>query len=152
MLLFKKKFLDAIRCGRKTQTIRLWKYRRMKAGQRSYIPGVGYIRVTAVEEVSLDDLTDADAVPDGFATAAELRAELRAIYEGRGEEGSGARNQGPGEEIANCKLPSSLLTVHSPLPTLFPIRASASPREPQSPEISEKKPKMRAFRVVFELI
>lgn len=80
MLLFKKKFLDAIRCGEKTQTIRLWKYRRMRPGQRSYIPGVGYIRVTVVEEVELDRLTDADARPDGFETADLLRAELARLY------------------------------------------------------------------------
>ena len=72
MLLFKKKFLPAIRQGRKTQTIRLWKHRRMKAGQRSYIPGVGYIRVTGVDKVGLKSLTDEDARPDGFETADEL--------------------------------------------------------------------------------
>lgn len=80
MLLFKKKFLDAIRQGHKTQTIRLWKHRRMRAGQRSYIPGIGYIRVSAVEEVQLDELTDADALPDGFSTAEALRAELALLY------------------------------------------------------------------------
>ena len=52
----------------------------MRAGQRSYIPGVGYIRIDEVETVGLDQLTDADAVPDGFATASELRAEIEAIY------------------------------------------------------------------------
>ena len=80
MLLFKKQFLVAIRQGEKTQTIRLWKHRRMKAGQRSYIPGVGHIRLLAVEEVELDRLTDDDAVPDGFATAEELRAEIARLY------------------------------------------------------------------------
>ncbi len=80
MLLFKKRFLPAIRSGQKTQTIRLWRYRRMRAGQRSYIPGAGYIRVTAVDEVQLADLTDADARPDGFETAAALRAEIAALY------------------------------------------------------------------------
>ena len=68
MLLFKKRFLDAIRSGRKTQTIRLWRHRKMRAGQRSYIPGAGYIRIDAVEEVQLADLTDDDARPDGFPT------------------------------------------------------------------------------------
>ena len=80
MLLFKKRFLDAIRRGEKTQTIRLWKHRRMKAGQRSYIPGAGPIRVLAVDEVSLDQLTDADAWPDGFASAAQLREEIARLY------------------------------------------------------------------------
>jgi hypothetical protein len=80
MLLFKKKFLSAIRRGEKTQTIRLWKYRRMKAGQRSYIPGAGHIHITVVDEVRLEELTDADAQPDGFATADELRLEIARLY------------------------------------------------------------------------
>ena len=80
MLLFKKRFLPAIRSGEKTQTIRLWKCRRMRAGQRSYIPGAGYIRVTAVDEVRLDALGDDDARPDGFATADELREEIARLY------------------------------------------------------------------------
>ena len=80
MLLFKKKFIEQIRNGEKTQTIRLWKYRRMKQGQRSYIPGVGYIRIDSVRHVELANLTDADAIPDGFPSADALRAELRALY------------------------------------------------------------------------
>lgn len=80
MLLFKRKFLDDIRSGAKTQTIRLWKHRMMRSGQRSYIPGVGYIRITTVEQVEVDALTDADAIPDGFPTAAALKKELRSIY------------------------------------------------------------------------
>lgn len=79
MLLFKKKFLPQIRDGRKTQTVRLWRYRRMRAGQRSYIPGIGPIEVTEVAQVGLDQLTDADAVLDGFADADALRQELQAI-------------------------------------------------------------------------
>jgi hypothetical protein len=80
MLLFKKKFLPAIRAGQKTQTIRLWKYRKMRSGQRSYIPGAGYIRLTKVEEVQLDALTDDDARPDGFETADQLREEIVRLY------------------------------------------------------------------------
>lgn len=80
MLLFKKKFLPAIRSGEKTQTIRLWKWRMMRPGQRSYVPGVGYIAIERVEQVRIEDLTDADALPDGFATAESLRHELSSIY------------------------------------------------------------------------
>lgn len=80
MLLFKKRFLAAIRAGQKTQTIRLWKHRRMRPGQRSYIPGAGLIRVTAVDEVQLDELTDDDARLDGFETADQLRAEIAELY------------------------------------------------------------------------
>jgi hypothetical protein len=78
--LFKKKFLAAIARGEKTQTVRLWKYRKMRAGQRSYIPGIGYIEVLAVDEVALADLTDADAQLDGFSTADALRSELDTLY------------------------------------------------------------------------
>src|SRR5215213_1556672 len=80
MLLFKKKFLPAIRSGAKTQTIRLWKWRMMRPGQRSYVPGVGYIAIDRVEQVRLEDLTDDDAAPDGFSTADSLRHELASIY------------------------------------------------------------------------
>ena len=80
MLLFKKKFLPAIRSGEKTQTIRLWRWRMMRTGQRSYIPGAGYIHIDQVEEVELEDLTDADAIRDGFATADALRKEINDIY------------------------------------------------------------------------
>ncbi len=81
MLLFKKQFLPAIRQGRKRQTIRLWPYRRMRPGQRSYIPGVGPIRITRVEPVRLEELTDQDAVADGFDTVEQLRRALEEIYQ-----------------------------------------------------------------------
>ena len=80
MLLFKKRFLPAIRAGEKTQTIRLWDVCRMKSGQRSYIPGVGYIHVTSVAPVELAALSDDDARPDGFDTADALRHELASLY------------------------------------------------------------------------
>lgn len=80
MLLFKKKFLDAIRAGTKTQTVRLWKRCMFRAGQASYIPGVGYIRILTVDRVALDELTDDDARPDGFETIAALRREIDLLY------------------------------------------------------------------------
>jgi len=52
----------------------------MRAGQRSYIPGIGRIQIDRVEQVCLEDLTDEDALPDGFETADALRAELHSIY------------------------------------------------------------------------
>lgn len=80
MLLFKKKFLPAIRAGTKTQTVRLWKVLRYRAGQRSYIPGAGYIKIETIDRVTLEDLTEADAVLDGFDSLAALLAELQAMY------------------------------------------------------------------------
>ncbi|MEN1678237.1 MAG: ASCH domain-containing protein [Planctomycetota bacterium] len=80
MLLFKRKFLPAILSGEKTQTIRVWRRRLVRAGQRSYTPGVGRIRIDRVEPVDIDQLTDDDAEPDGFPTADALRAELASLY------------------------------------------------------------------------
>ena len=80
MLLFKKKFMAAIRSGEKTQTIRLWPFARMRAGQRSYIPGVGYIRIQAVDQVELSQLTLEDATRDGFPSVAALQREIRELY------------------------------------------------------------------------
>ena len=90
MLLFKKKYLAAIRSGEKTQTIRLWRWRMMRIGQKSYIPGIGHIRIDSVEEIRLEELTDEDAVPDGFANADELRDELQTIYADKLAEGYSA--------------------------------------------------------------
>jgi hypothetical protein len=80
MLLFKKKFLPAIRAGTKTQTVRLWNVLRYRAGQRSYIPGAGYIRIETIERVTLDELTEQDAQLDGFDNRAAMLAELQTMY------------------------------------------------------------------------
>lgn len=87
MLLFKKKFLDAIRCGKKTQTIRLWKACRLRVGGLCYVPGIGYTRITATDEVRLEELTDDDARLDGFDSAAALLQEIRVLYADRLEAG-----------------------------------------------------------------
>ncbi len=99
MLLFKKQFLPAIRQGRKRQTIRLWPYRRMRPGQRSYIPGIGPIRITCVEPIQLDELTPQDAVADGFDTVEQLRQALDEIY----------REAGPGKTFQAYRVCFELL-------------------------------------------
>jgi hypothetical protein len=80
MLLFKKKFLEAIAAGTKCQTVRVWPKRRMRAGQIEFIPGLGRVRVTAFEPVRPDDLSEDDARLDGFASRAALLEELRSLY------------------------------------------------------------------------
>jgi hypothetical protein len=83
MLLFKKKFLEAIAAGTKCQTVRIWPKRRMRAGQIEFIPGLGRVRVTAFEAVRPEDLTEDDARLDGFASRAALLEELRTLYGAR---------------------------------------------------------------------
>lgn len=142
MLLFKKKFLDAIRRGEKTQTVRLWTRPRMSAGQRSYIPGVGYIRIEAVDHVPLDQLTDDDARLDGFPTAAALRAEIDAIYSqypDRGQQpyrirfvltpGETKLPRPAGSRPRRAMKPSVPATSVSP--TAPPVRPAAPARAPQ---------------------
>ncbi len=80
MLMFKKKFLDAIRAGKKTQTLRYWKRLRIHSNQKSFIPGIGPVWIDSVDEVSIDNLTDDDAIPDGFASIEELKNEINNIY------------------------------------------------------------------------
>ena len=80
MLLFKKKFLEPIASGAKRQTIRVWPRRRLRAGQVEFIPGLGRILVTAFEPVRPDDLTEEDAVLDGFASRQAMMDELRSLY------------------------------------------------------------------------
>ena len=80
MILFKKKFLDLIRSGAKRQTIRVWPKRRLRAGQRDFVPGLGCVRITAFEPVRPDDLSEDDARLDGFPSRETLLEELRALY------------------------------------------------------------------------
>jgi hypothetical protein len=80
MLLFKKKFMPAIRSGVKRQTLRIGKNARMKSGQKSYIPGFGHIRITSVDQVQTADLTEGDATVDGFDSLAALLTELDQLY------------------------------------------------------------------------
>ena len=79
-LLFKKCFWDAIRAGTKRTTLRRWASPRVKPGERAFAPGVGWLRVGAVDAVELDALGESDARADGFASLAEMLAALAALY------------------------------------------------------------------------
>lgn len=48
---------------------------------------MGYITIETVEPVQLDRLTDQDAIPDGFSSVRELRAEILSIYPRELEQG-----------------------------------------------------------------
>ncbi len=81
MLLLKKHLVALVRAGKKRQTIRLWSRPIVFAGQISYTPGLGRLRIVSVEELpGFDALTEADAVADGFTDRAALLAELHRNY------------------------------------------------------------------------
>ncbi len=79
-LFFKKPLQLAILAGTKVTTIRRWSYARVKAGGRAWAAGVGWLAIEAVDTVSLEALTEADAVADGFTSLSELWAVLNECY------------------------------------------------------------------------
>ena len=78
----KKVFFDAVRSERKTTTVRYWRRQMVRPGEIHTVPGLGRVRIEAVEEVELPSLTDSAAADDGFASADELRAALEEMYPG----------------------------------------------------------------------
>ena len=79
-ILFKKQFLDAIRRGDKTTTLRRWKSCHLKAGCRARAPGLGWLNIVSCDKIDLKDLTESDAVADGFESLKALRKILAQIY------------------------------------------------------------------------
>jgi hypothetical protein len=81
MLLLKRHLVDLVRTGKKRQTIRLWSRAMLHAGQISYTPGLGRMKITGVDILpTLAALTEADARADGFDSLAALLDEIRRIY------------------------------------------------------------------------
>jgi len=79
-LFFKKPFQEAIRAGRKSTTIRRWDKPALKAGERAFSPGLGWLTIEAVDRVELERLSKTDAAADGFGTAKEMRKLLMSLY------------------------------------------------------------------------
>ncbi|HEY8665456.1 MAG TPA: ASCH domain-containing protein [Tepidisphaeraceae bacterium] len=80
LLLFKKQFFESIRAGQKRTTIRRWTKPRVCAGKQAFTPGLGWISIECVDVVLLRELDDVDAQADGFASAEQIRRELRRLY------------------------------------------------------------------------
>lgn len=81
MLLLKKHLVDLVRAGKKRQTIRFWSRPVVRVGQISFTPGLGKMLITKVEQLAgIEQLTQTDALADGFASRAELLAELKRHY------------------------------------------------------------------------
>ncbi|MGD0542177.1 MAG: ASCH domain-containing protein [Tepidisphaeraceae bacterium] len=86
-LLFKRQFIDSIRRGTKTTTLRRWKYARVTPGTRASVPGVGWLRILSCRRVEPKDLTVADAAADGFKSLRELLDTLRELYPRQDDDG-----------------------------------------------------------------
>jgi hypothetical protein len=79
-ILFQRRFLDAIRRGEKTTTLRRWRSCHLRAGAKARVSGLGWLDILSCERINLKDLTAADARADGFGSLQELLATLREIY------------------------------------------------------------------------
>ena len=79
-IFFKKQFVPSILDGSKTTTVRCWKLCNIAPGDRVFSPSVGWLRINSCDRIELDDLKEADAKADGFASLKELHRVLRRLY------------------------------------------------------------------------
>ena len=75
-MLFEQRFWEPIARGEVTVTFRRWKRRQAIAGHR-YRTAKAIIEADAVDIVTVDDITDADALAGGHPDRASLIADLR---------------------------------------------------------------------------
>ena len=75
-MLFEQRFWAPIAAGEVTVTFRRWKRRQVVPGRRYRTPG-GMIEVEALDLVTVDDITPADAAAGGYPSVADLVADLR---------------------------------------------------------------------------
>ena len=80
-MMFAKPLRERVRSGEITTSVRIWLTPRVKVGGR-YPLLDGFIEVTRLQEVDLDDVTEAMALEGGFES---LEALMKTARHGRGE-------------------------------------------------------------------
>lgn len=80
-MLFTKKLRDGVRSGRITCSVRIWMRPKVKVGGR-YRMEDGFIEVTSIREISMEDLTPELARTSGFNGVVDL---LKTAKHGRGQ-------------------------------------------------------------------
>lgn len=78
---FTERLREPIKRGDVTCTVRIWQSPRVKIGGR-YAMDDGFVKVTAMREIGLTDITPALARRSGFAGVVDL---LKTAKHGRGE-------------------------------------------------------------------
>jgi hypothetical protein len=81
-VLFQQRFLDGIRSGSVTLAFRRWRRPSVRSGGTLLTP-IGQLGIASVAEVSLSDISAADARRAGYDSLESLRAALRERSEGR---------------------------------------------------------------------
>lgn len=80
-MMFAKPLRERVRSGEITTSVRIWLTPRVKVGGR-YPLLDGFIEVTRLQEVDLEDVTEAMALEGGFES---LEALMKTARHGRGE-------------------------------------------------------------------
>jgi hypothetical protein len=80
-MMFTKRLREPVMRGEITTSIRIWQKPHVKVGG-TYALGPGHIRVTAIKEIGLRDITPAMARESGFEGLVDL---LKVAKHGRGE-------------------------------------------------------------------
>lgn len=80
-MMFAKPLRERVRSGEITTSVRVWQRPQVKVGGR-YPHLDGHIQITRMQEVDLDDITEAMARDGGFDT---LEALMKTARHGRGE-------------------------------------------------------------------
>ena len=80
-MMFTKRLLEPVMRGEITTSIRIWQRPHVKVGG-TYPLGPGHIRVTAIREIGLRDITPKMARDSGFEGVVDL---LKTAKHGRGE-------------------------------------------------------------------
>lgn len=80
-MMFARQLRERVRSGEITSSVRIWLTPRVKVGGR-YRLLEGFIEVTRLQEVDLDDVTEAIAKEGGFES---LEALMKTARHGRGE-------------------------------------------------------------------
>jgi hypothetical protein len=80
-MMFARPLRERVRSGEITTSVRIWLRPRVKTGGRYPLLG-GFIEVTRLQEVDLDDVTEAMALEGGFES---LEALMKTARHGRGE-------------------------------------------------------------------
>jgi hypothetical protein len=78
---FTKKLRDGVRSGRITCSVRIWMHPKVKVGGR-YRMEDGFIEVTSIREISMEDVTPELARTSGFNGVVDL---LKTAKHGRGQ-------------------------------------------------------------------
>ena len=82
-IIFKRKFLDLIISGKKTQTIRNWKNITLQIGEivkATNIKDEVNIIINSINKKKFSEVTEKEAILDGFENLKELKEEIYQFY------------------------------------------------------------------------